>query len=364
MSLNKLILNFFLKIVDILTFFVKRDPLRITFVSLTQDHMTSDFYWLDKALEKENKYHIHYNLLVFEKNLWGDFTYFLNCLKQLVDLKKSALVIINDNNYVISHCKPKGTKVLQIWHACGAVKKFGNEIHRQYPIANYDVVLANSPIWKKIYSKSFGVKENQVIVTGMPRTDELLNEEIQNKNKKNFYEKYPACKNKKLILYAPTFRGNIIDGLSITSFDFEKVENALPEEYIILYKFHPLLGNIKASSHKSLNVNEEDLYTLMEVSECLISDYSSIIFDYSLLNKPMIAYIPDFVEYKENIGLNINLQEEFPGPICYNDEQLINALLHLDVENIYAFQKKYMIYSDGDNTQRVIRYIHQMMSSQ
>ena len=77
---------------------------------------------IDDLLKKENKYHIHYNLIEFEKNLLGDFKYFLNCLKQLVEYKKSALIIINDNNYVISHCKPQGTKVLQVWHACGAIK--------------------------------------------------------------------------------------------------------------------------------------------------------------------------------------------------------------------------------------------------
>ena len=83
MSLNKLILNIALKIVDILTFWVKKDKKRITFVSLTQSHLASDFKLIDDLLKKENKYHIHYNLIEFEKNLLGDFKYFLNCLKQL-----------------------------------------------------------------------------------------------------------------------------------------------------------------------------------------------------------------------------------------------------------------------------------------
>ena len=81
MSLNKLILNIALKIVDILTFWVKKDKKRITFVSLTQSHLASDFKLIDDLLKKENKYHIHYNLIEFEKNLLGDFKYFLNCLK-------------------------------------------------------------------------------------------------------------------------------------------------------------------------------------------------------------------------------------------------------------------------------------------
>ena len=155
MGLSKIILNIALKIVDILTFYIHPKKNHITFISLTQSELSSDFKLIDKQLRHENKYDIHYILLMFEKNLWGDFKYFLNCLKQLVEIKKSSLVILNDNNYVISHMKPKNVKVLQIWHACGAVKKFGNQIKRQYPVQNYDYVLCNAEYWKDPYSQAF-----------------------------------------------------------------------------------------------------------------------------------------------------------------------------------------------------------------
>lgn len=363
MSLNKLILNIALKIVDILTFWVKKDKKRITFVSLTQSHLASDFKLIDDLLKKENKYHIHYNLIEFEKNLLGDFKYFLNCLKQLVEYKKSALIIINDNNYVISHCKPQGTKVLQVWHACGAIKKFGNEIKRQYPIRNYDAIICNAKAWKPVYAKSFGVCEEQVHVTGMPRIDLLLDDSLQKKNKEEFYKKYPMCVGKKLCLYAPTFRGNIIDGFKIKSFDFERVESMLSDEYLFLYKFHPLLGDVKVNSSKAINVNEEDLYTLFTVSDCLISDYSSILFDYSLLNKKMIAYVDDIDEYDKTIGLNVDLRKDFCGPICKDEEELANAIKSENKDQrIKSFQKKYMYYTDGKNTTRVIKLIEKLMN--
>ena len=175
MGLSKIILNVALWVVDVLTFYVHPKKNRITFVSLTQSELSGDFKLIDKQLRHENKYDIHYILLKFEKNLWGDFKYFLNCLKQLVEIKKSSLVILNDNNYVISHMKPTNVKVLQVWHACGAVKKFGNQIKRQYPVRNYDYVLCNAEYWKEPYSQAFGVNTNQVLVTGMPRIDTLLN---------------------------------------------------------------------------------------------------------------------------------------------------------------------------------------------
>lgn len=97
-------------------------------------------------------------------------------------------------------------------------KKFGNQIKRQYPVRNYDYVLCNAEYWKEPYSKAFGVDKDQVLVTGMPRVDTLLNADRTDE----FFLKYPQLKGKKLCLYAPTFRGNIIDGFKIQSFDFTK----------------------------------------------------------------------------------------------------------------------------------------------
>lgn len=360
MGLSKLILNIALGIVDAFTFFIRKNPKRITFISLTQDHLTSDFYYIAKALEEKQMYDLHYNLIVFKKNLWGDFQYFLNCLKQLIECKKSAIVIINDNNYVISTRKPKNTKVIQVWHATGAVKCFGNQIQRQYPVKNYDAVLCGSSYWKPIYARAFGVQENQVYCTGMPRIDELIADSSQ--KTEDFYKKYPQCRNKKCILYAPTFRGNIIDGLKIDPLDLEVLEQKLGDEYIILYKLHPLLQDQVCKAKTAIDVKQEDLYTLMHVSECMISDYSSIIFDYSLLKKPLISYVPDLESYKETIGLNIKY-DEFPGDICASVQDVYQAIMNIDsydYQKLEAFQKKYIVYKDGMNTSRVVDLIQKI----
>lgn len=357
MGLQKQILNLALKIVNVLTFWIHTQSNRITFISLTQDHLTSDFLLLDEALKKEQKYEIHYNLIQFDQSLKSKVSYFFNCLKQLVECKKSALILLNDNNYVISTYKPKTCQVLQIWHACGAIKKFGNEIQREYPIQNYDAVICNAPYWQEIYAKSFGVRPQQVHVTGMPRCDTLLKTKAD-----PFFSKHPECKGKKIILYAPTFRGNIIHGFQVISFDIKKVQEMFPD-CCIVYKFHPLLGNIHVDDTTAINANEEDLYTLMQASDCLISDYSSVILDYSLLHKPIIGYISDIESYVDTIGLNITL-EQYPGPVCRNELELIDALKHLDsydYQKEQAFQQMCMTYTDGKNTHRCIELIDTLM---
>ena len=356
MSWQKWILNIVLSILDICTFWMKPNPKRITFVSMTMNEYSEDFLLLKEALEQD--YEIDSNLIVFQKNILGKLGYFFNCLKQEIDFKKSSLVILNDNNYVLSRKKPKGCHVLQVWHACGAIKKFGNEINRSYTIENYDSVLCNAQAWKPIYARSFGVDENQIQVTGMPRVDRLL----KGMDTKSFYAKYPQCKGKKLCLYAPTFRGNILEGFQHHSFDIPKVQEQL-KDWTILVKFHPLLEDVELKNTSAINVSKEDLYELMQVSDCLISDYSSVILDYSLLHRPIIGYMNDMDQYQETIGLNIDASE-YPGPICYNEDQLIQTIQKvdsLDIAPVIQFQEKYMVYVDGKNTDRTVQYIHSIL---
>lgn len=365
MSISKIILNVALHIVNALTFFVKPQKNRITFISLTSDTLKGDFEQIDTMLKKEGKYDIHYNLIVFKHTLLSEIGYFFNCLKQLVECKKSALVIINDNNYVISNFKMDHLKVLQVWHACGAIKKFGNEIQRQYPIKGYDKILCSAPAWKSIYAKSFGAKEEDIEVTGLPRIDLLLNKDLMEEKAADFYARHPECKNKRLILYAPTFRGNIIDGLELESFDFTQAKDLLKKEDIILYRFHPLLKFDPKDYEEGMDVSKEDLNMLMYISDVLVSDYSSVLLDYSLLKKPMAAYVPDLKEYENTIGLNIDFENEFPGPLTSSTEELCSVLnenLNPYLDLVEDFQKKYIIYNDGHNTERIVKLIDDMMS--
>ena len=366
MGLKILILNFCLRIVDICTFWIKPKPGTITFISLTHNRLTSDFALIDEQLKKDGRWEIRYDLMVFRKNLWGDFLYFLNCLRQLVEIKRSQLVILNDNNYVISHMKPKSTKVLQVWHACGAVKRFGNQIRRKYTVSNYDAVLACSPVWQRVYSEAFGVQPAQVQVTGCPRLDTLLDAGAMEKKARGLLEKYPQLKGKKILLYAPTFRGNIMDGMRPASFSAQAVVKDLPEDWILVSKYHPLLRQTIEVDDRSLDLSGEDLYALMHLSTAMVSDFSSVIFDYSLLQKPMISYVPDLEEYRNTIGLNMPYEADFPGAVTFSEQQLVQAVKDLDRDDwkkLDDFRDKYLTHTGGGNTQRVCALIDEMMEA-
>lgn len=363
MKIKKMVLNILLSIVNSITccFTIKEN--QITFVSLESNVLENDLKLIYDALASTNKYTLRCVLIKFDKNtLWTNFKYMLNTIKQVYYINRSKLVIINDNNYVISTYKRTGVKVLQVWHATGAIKKFGNVIKREYPIQNYDYVIANSEYWCQPYSQAFGVVPSQVKVTGMPRVDHLLDVQYLSKTKERLLRKYPALQGKKIILYAPTFRGNIYQGFYNVPFDGVKLIEALGDEFAIVYKYHPLMKESEIANHPSLFLmNNEDTHDLFTISECLISDFSSIIFDYALLNKPMFFYVPDLDGYLEKLGCFVEYEKMMPGPICFDEESLIEMLQQADSSNVQEFKDTFFAHQDGKNLDRTIVLIDEIM---
>lgn len=340
---------------------------KITFISITQDHPTQDFKYLYEELRKEDSYDIYLNLIIYEHSVRSNILYLFNCIKQLYEINTSKLIIINDNNYVITKFKRPGTYALQLWHACGAIKKFGNQIDREYPIQHYDYVIANANYWKAPYHEAFGVHEDQVIVTGMPRLDRLCSKQQVERYKMQFYQKFPNLKSKKIVLYAPTFRGNIMKGLRYEGLDLKALLDHIPQDCVVVYKLHPLLQNMEMDTDERLiNGFHESLYMLMCASDALISDYSSILFDYALLDKKMIAFAPDIDSYQDTIGFNVPYRDIMPLGVCEDASQVYAMLQDLedfDHQAIQKFRNLFMTHQDGKNTERVMEHIHIMMKT-
>ncbi|MCD8027728.1 MAG: CDP-glycerol glycerophosphotransferase family protein [Erysipelotrichaceae bacterium] len=362
MTLQKIVLNI---VLSIEMFFIKFMPIkqnRITFISLEDDKLSSDMKLIYDQIK--DKYEIKLCLILYKKSLWSQFLYFFNCMKQLYLVNTSKMVILHDNNYVVSNYKKKDVFVLQLWHACGAIKKFGNVIERTYPIANYDAVLSTSSYWKGIYSQAFSVSEDQVLPIGLPRTDELFDQEWIQNQRNYLFDKYPDLKDKKIILYAPTFRGNIYKGFHQINFDTKKILDHLTDEYVIIYKFHPLVGNYQLSVHNRVyNMNCEDTHALFTISDILISDYSSIIFDYMILNKPLIFYIPDYQEYKKELGVFVDI-EKLNLPICQSETEISQVIINYPgISQIKILRNTFFEYQDGQSLKRVVDCIDNAMSN-
>lgn len=352
MKLKRIIVDIFLSCLNLVISLLPIKK-RICLVSLASTKLELDLKLIDDEL-KAYDYPIVYVLTKFERNdLINNFKYFINLFKQIYYINTSEVVVINDNNYVVSKYKRQGIKVIQVWHANGAIKQFGNMIKRSYPINNYDYIISSSDYWKTSYAKAFNVSEEQVLSLGMPRLDLLAKT-----NCDDLLIKYPEFKDKKIILYAPTFRGDIYQGVYGIDLDLKSLLAKLSDDYIIVTKYHPLMPKQVNNYERVYDLSDEDLYSLFKLSNCLVSDYSSIIFDYSLLNKPIYFYVPDLVEYSQERGL-IEPLTNYQLPICLDELSLAEAInneakAYLDI--------KYLSCRDSLNTKRVVSLICEILS--
>lgn len=251
------------------------------------------------------------------------------------------------NSHIMGELKPKKNQVyMQTWHAAGAFKKFGLDIieseddraHEKLAwrkeAQNWDYLLCSSEEVRKIYSNAFGVSKDIIYPIGIPRNDCFYNKEKILESKKYINSQIGNKLGKKIILYAPTFRDNREFKLM---FDFDKLYKELGDEYVILLKLHPNIMddaiNIdKKYSNFVFNFSHYgEMQELLLAADLLITDYSSVIFDFALTGNPIILYSYDLEEYKNEIrGFYYEYESFVPGPIVKTENQLIKEIKHYD----------------------------------
>ncbi|MFK4926101.1 CDP-glycerol glycerophosphotransferase family protein [Lactococcus garvieae] len=368
MKLKSIVLTIILALFYPFTFLFRVHQNRITFISLEHDNLSKDFKILHDELSAKQEYEIKTLLFKFQPTFLGQLQYGLACIQQLFVLQSSKLVIIDYNNFVISKFPHrKGVKVLEIWHATAALKNFGNCVQRDYEIKNYDYAIANSDFYKGVYAQAFNLPEENVLVTGIPNNDKIFDDHFVQDTKVRLLEKYPVLANKKVITYAPTFRGRISTYFKEAKIDLARVHQALDEDYVIIYKAHPLIsGSAYENNPHVLFIEEEPISSIFCVTDVLITDYSAIAVDWMVFDKPIIAYVPDFKSYSKKPGLTIDYLQEFPGAVTFNEGELIQALQATDStsyqkERALFFKKTYN-YCDGKATERVLKVIEDLMT--
>mgnify|MGYP001102475894 CR=1 FL=1 len=297
--------------------------------------------------------------------------YFLLSIYHLATAKS----IVVDNYYAflsVTNFK-KSVKILQIWHAVGAIKKFGLEdpsiltrskkaVERFKKVyAKFHYVIVGSDKMKDIFIKSFNIPPSHFINTGIPRTDIFFSKNTNLEIQKELYSLYPKLQGKKVILYAPTFRNNSINNFTLP-LDLKLMRNKLKDEYIFILKLHPL---ISASNHDK-NRNDDfilDLSTypklndLLFITDILITDYSSIPFEFSFFKKQMIFYPFDLEEYQQERGFWEPYSSLVPGPIVQSTEEIIQHILekesHASERKLSTFHLDWNKYSHGKSGKTV-----------
>ena len=247
------------------------------------------------------------------------------------------------------------TDLIQLWHAGAGFKASGysrwgrkgcpgpKSCHRQYTFG-----IAGSKHIAPFFSEVFGINDEQILPTGMPRMDQFLDETYRTQKTNDLYTMFPICRGKQVILYAPTYRGknrkkayypyDLIDFKQL--YDYCKKEG-----YVVLFKMHPWVNteipiepeysDLFLDVAKYPNIND-----LFYLTDLLITDYSSNIYEYSLMEKPMLFFAFDKVQYSFSRGFHRAYEESAPGKVCYTFDDVLKALKCRDYE--YSKVKEYI----------------------
>ncbi|WP_444886439.1 CDP-glycerol glycerophosphotransferase family protein [Microbulbifer sp. JMSA008] len=263
-----------------------------------------------------------------------------------------------------------GGRRIELWHASGAIKKIRNYSYAK--IREDYLVAAPSQYLCQLYSSSFGAVADNVLAIGHPKTDKYYLSSVVEQRSGFIFKKYPQLRDKKLYLFAPTFRKSL-NGIAYysTSIDFHQLADRLKSNEVVIVKLHPLVlksmgqHNIPEVNNKIVHLPEEHIDDLLMVANVIVSDYSSIIFDSVLLKKPIVSLAEDIDDYQMSSGLALDYRVEIPFTILEkaSDEFLIQCLRAAKVnERRYEdFSLKYLDACDGKSVKRVLKCVSQLL---
>ncbi len=294
-------------------------------------------------------------------------------------LATSRYILLDDYTTSTAYIRVRrGQELVQLWHSSGAYKKFAHSrtgedgdikhIHQGYK--RYTKTICSSDFCRPCFCEAFSLPEERVLATGIPRTDIFFDPDYKMSRRDAFYEKYPELQGKKIILFAPTYRGTKVEEATydFSRFDLDRAYRELGDDYAILFKWHPALyNNIRFGIEKAYDYEKypgfaydlsqmREINDLLFVTDILITDYSSLIFDYALVNKPIIFFAYDLKDYEDGRGMYFPFKEYVYGRVCRDTDQLLDAIRAEDMgsEKREAFIHKFIDKNDGNATQRVM----------
>lgn len=233
-------------------------------------------------------------------------------------------------------------------------------------VKKYTYMISPNAFCTEVFQTAFHIEKDRLIETGYPRNDILTN--YKKEDVLAIKAKWKLPQNKKIILYAPTWRDNQfnVHGYTFTlKVDFLKWKKVLGDTHIVIFKPHYLISHSFAQDKNLKDFvftidSTTDIAELYVISDCLITDYSSVFFDYAILKRPIYFYMYDIDTYAKDLrGLYLTIPDDLPGE-CYEDESaLITAIKQeeYNVEQKALFTKKFLNKEDGHASERVLEYL-------
>jgi len=347
---------------------------------------SENFFYIYEEMEKQN-INIQTIFLcnprtfpIFEK--MGVPTYLLEttdttqAIKNIYHLATSKHIIADNYYGLLAATKFKrAVTCTQIWHSVGAIKQFGaldptnstrtaaanKRFHKVYN--RFDQFVIGSDFMGDIFKKAMPAPNATFLKTGVPRTDFFFNEARHEEARQYFHRINPFLSNKKIILYAPTFR-NDEKSNDIIPLDLKKMHTAFRDDYILIVKRHPAsiwkLDEMTRMPYFGFLFdysNDPYVNDLLVLADILITDYSSLPMEFIFRKKKMIFYAYDLESYQLEAGLWEDYESSVPGPVVRDTDEVIEAVLDAEIDHSQFddYAKKWIQYCDGKSSERLVK---------
>ena len=342
---------------------------------------------LAEVLEAQGKYRVIYMSMEIRNCTY--LKYYKNVKDFIRELGTARAVLISTANDYLSHIELRPeTKVIQLWHGVGTFKKIGystvtsksfgpNQQYReefnQYRNYSYVTIASEEQAW--IFEDAMHISRDSGILApvGIARTDLFFDEDYRKEARKQLDEICPGIGGRRIILYAPTFRGTVNNAKAPDKLDVEALGRALSDDYVLLIKHHGVCENSRPAIPEPLKdnfaydmnaVSSFSIEKMLMLADICITDYSSLAFEYSILERPILFFAYDLDEYIDERGMYLDYDELTPGPVCRTNAEMIDYIQALPSSfrgqyeaEIKAFHDKWVDNCDGHATERTIALI-------
>ena len=316
---------------------------KITYISRQSNSLSVDYQLVIREMSRRHPEYQNVTLIrMIGKGFREKLGYCFHMIRQMYHVATSEIVVLDTYCIVVSLLNQRRSlTVIQMWHALGAMKKFGYSIldkgegtdssmakamrmHR-----NYTYVFTSSEFCSRYFAEAFHVTMDQMVVMPLPRLDLLHDEEYVRGIKEKIFERYPClCTGeKRTIVYTPTFRK---DGGDFEEEELKRAAEQLAgavdfERYNLVMKFHPL-SQITLEHEGTIVDTEFSTIDFCQVADTIVLDYSAVVFEASMLGKPMYFYTFDYDSYMRNRDVYIDFRKYIPGIMSEDAESLMSAI--------------------------------------